>query len=95
MHSKGVRLGNPGRLGAPRFLGSILALWGLVASLFAWMRVAPQFYALRFVLGLAESGAYPGNTHPFLPSQGHECIYTYILHGRLACTEARRPSSIH
>ena len=34
--------------------------WGLVASLFAWMRTAAHFYILRFVLGLAESGAYPG-----------------------------------
>ena len=52
------------RVGAPRFLGGILIIWGLVAGLFAWMRTATQFYVLRFVLGLAESGAYPGNTPP-------------------------------
>jgi MFS family permease len=48
------------RFGTPAFLGGILIAWGLVAGLFAWMRDAAQFYALRFILGLAESGAYPG-----------------------------------
>ena len=56
------------RVGAPRFLGSILVVWGLVAGLFAWMRTPTQFYALRFILGLAESGAYPGkNSVPLVP----------------------------
>lgn len=48
------------RIGPPRFLGGILIVWGVVASLFAWMRTAMHFYILRFILGLAESGAYPG-----------------------------------
>ena len=48
------------RVGPPRFLGGILVAWGIVASLFAWMRTAAHFYILRFILGLAESGAYPG-----------------------------------
>ena len=48
------------RVGPPRFLGGILVAWGLVASLFAWMQTAAHFYILRFILGLAESGAYPG-----------------------------------
>ncbi len=48
------------RVGPPSFLGGILIVWGIVASLFAWMQTAMHFYALRFILGLAESGAYPG-----------------------------------
>ena len=48
------------RVGAPRFLGVSLVAWGAVASSFATLRSARQFYALRFVLGLAESAAYPG-----------------------------------
>lgn len=59
------------RVGPPRFLGGILIAWGLVASLFAWMRTATHFYILRFILGLAESGAYPGvlmqHKHPITP----------------------------
>lgn len=53
------------RVGAPRFLGSILIVWGLVATLFAWMQTSAQFYTLRLILGLAESGAYPGATSSF------------------------------
>ncbi len=50
------------RIGPPLFLGSILISWGLVATLFAWMKTSAQFYMLRFILGLAESGAYPGES---------------------------------
>lgn len=38
-------------------------VWGAVTLLFAFMRTARQFYALRLLLGIAESGAYPG-AHP-------------------------------
>ena len=48
------------RVGPAKFLGGILVAWGLIASLFAWMQTAAHFYILRFILGLAESGAYPG-----------------------------------
>ncbi|KAK9837315.1 hypothetical protein WJX81_005659 [Elliptochloris bilobata] len=48
------------RVGAPSFLGTILVLWGGVTLLFAFMRTAGQFYCLRLLLGVAESGAYPG-----------------------------------
>ena len=51
------------RLGGPRYLGGIVLMWGVVAMLFAGMRNTFQFYALRFILGLAESGAYPGKPH--------------------------------
>ncbi len=60
------------RVGPPRFLGGILIVWGVVASLFAWMRTAMHFYVLRFILGLAESGAYPGA--PNLPSDCHWAV---------------------
>ena len=48
-------------VGAPRFLGGILVAWGCVATLFSCMRSQWQFYVLRFILGLAESGAWPGS----------------------------------
>ena len=48
------------RVGAPSFLGAILVLWGGVTLLFAFMRTAGQFFFLRLLLGVAESGAYPG-----------------------------------
>ena len=58
-------------VGAPRFLGGILVAWGCVATLFSCMRSQWQFYMLRFILGLAESGAYPGGVSP-VPQPGSE-----------------------
>lgn len=47
-------------VGAPAFLGTIMVVWGLTAALFSAMQNSWQFFLLRFLLGLAESGAYPG-----------------------------------
>ncbi|KAG1679622.1 hypothetical protein FOA52_006139 [Chlamydomonas sp. UWO 241] len=47
------------RVGVSRWLGILVAVWGLVASCFALVRTAGQFYALRFLLGVAEAGAFP------------------------------------
>ena len=49
-----------------------MIVWGVVASLFAWMRTAMHFYVLRFILGLAESGAYPGTS--LCPSRSHWAV---------------------
>ena len=48
------------KVGAPRFLGVSLVAWGAIAASFATLRSPRQFYVLRFVLGLAETAAYPG-----------------------------------
>jgi len=34
--------------------------WGLMSGAFIWVKSAPAFYGLRFALGLAEAGFYPG-----------------------------------
>ena len=48
------------RIGARRLIGSIMLIWGAVSALMACVGSASQFYAMRFVLGVAESGLYPG-----------------------------------
>lgn len=48
------------KVGAPLWLGCMLALWGTVAALCAFITTAPQFMTLRFLLGIAECGAFPG-----------------------------------
>ena len=48
------------RLGAPTWLGVTIVAWGVVAALFATLRNTTQFYILRFLLGVAECGAFPG-----------------------------------
>lgn len=58
-------------MGAPSFLGATLVVWGGVTLLFAFMRTAGQFYFLRLLLGVAESGAYPGAVSPMEPTKKH------------------------
>ena len=48
------------RLGARLWLGPIMILWGVVAACTMFVRSATSFYVLRFVLGIVESGFFPG-----------------------------------
>lgn len=48
------------RLGAPTWLGVTIVAWGVVAALFAGLRNTAEFYILRFLLGITECGAFPG-----------------------------------
>jgi ACS family tartrate transporter-like MFS transporter len=48
------------RLGARRWLARISITWGLLACSMMWVRTPQQFYALRFLLGMAEAGFFPG-----------------------------------
>lgn len=48
------------RLGTPVWMGISLFVWGLAAGATAFVRTPFQFYAIRFLLGVAESGTFPG-----------------------------------
>jgi ACS family tartrate transporter-like MFS transporter len=48
------------RVGARRWIARIMITWGLVSSATMLVRDPPAFYALRFLLGLAEAGFFPG-----------------------------------
>lgn len=48
------------RFGARRLLGGLLISWALIAPLTAFVRTPAEFYTVRFCLGIAESGFYPG-----------------------------------
>ena len=48
------------RLGARLWLGPIMILWGLVAACTMFVTSATGFYVLRFMLGIVESGFFPG-----------------------------------
>lgn len=47
------------RVGVSRWLGILVAVWGVVAASFCLVRTVWQFYMLRFMLGMAEAGAFP------------------------------------
>ena len=48
------------RVGARRWLGPIMIVWGVVSSLSLFARTPLSFYVLRFLLGVVESGFFPG-----------------------------------
>jgi ACS family tartrate transporter-like MFS transporter len=48
------------RFGARRWLARIMITWGILATAMMLVRTPMQFYALRFALGMAEAGFFPG-----------------------------------
>ncbi|WP_345889817.1 MFS transporter [Paraburkholderia sp. Cy-641] len=48
------------RYGARIWLARIMLTWGLITVLMGFTTSVPVFYGLRFVLGIAEAGFYPG-----------------------------------
>src|SRR6202047_5201257 len=48
------------KVGARRWIGRIMISWGLVSGAFAFIQGPISFFILRFSLGLAEAGFFPG-----------------------------------
>lgn len=48
------------RLGARRWIAAILFVWGLISTSTMFVHNAVELYIVRFVLGAAEAGFYPG-----------------------------------
>ncbi len=48
------------RMGARRWIFLILAVWGVISAANALTQDATSYYALRFFLGVAEAGFFPG-----------------------------------
>jgi ACS family tartrate transporter-like MFS transporter len=51
------------RIGARRWMFLILAVWSLVSASNALVHDPASFYVLRFLLGIAEAGFFPGITY--------------------------------
>jgi D-galactonate transporter len=48
------------KIGAKFWLGPIMIVWGLVSACTMLVKTAGEFYAVRFLLGIVESGFFPG-----------------------------------
>ena len=60
-----VLLGIPGAVlvekwSARKAIAATMLVWGCVASSTGFIHTAPQFYAMRFALGVTEAGFFPG-----------------------------------
>ncbi|WP_372958850.1 MFS transporter [Marinobacter sp.] len=71
------------RVGARRWIARIMIMWGPIAAAFAFVQTPTQFYVLRFLLGLAEAGLFPGVllmlTYWFPDSQRTRYIAMFML----------------
>jgi MFS family permease len=59
------------RAGARRWLARIAISWGLLACAMMLVHNATQFYASRFLLGVAEAGLFPGVVYYLRLVSGH------------------------
>lgn len=48
------------KFGAPMWLGRIMITWGLLSVAMLFVRTPTSFYTLRFLIGMAEAGFFPG-----------------------------------
>jgi D-galactonate transporter len=48
------------RMGARVWIARIMITWGVMSAAFAWVQTPTTFYVMRFLLGIAEAGFYPG-----------------------------------
>jgi MFS transporter, ACS family, tartrate transporter len=48
------------RVGARRWFARIMLTWGLLAMAMMFVKTPLQFYVMRFLLGIAEAGFFPG-----------------------------------
>jgi MFS transporter, ACS family, tartrate transporter len=48
------------KVGARRWIARIMITWGLISAAMMFVKTPMSFYSLRFLLGLAEAGFYPG-----------------------------------
>jgi sugar phosphate permease len=76
------------RVGARRWIARIAITWGLIASAMMFVRTPLHFYALRFLLGVAEAGFFPGIvyylTHWFPKVQRARAFSRFIIAAPIA-----------
>ena len=48
------------KMGARRWIGLLMVMWGIISSSMMFIGSARSFYSLRFLLGAAEAGFFPG-----------------------------------
>jgi MFS transporter, ACS family, tartrate transporter len=48
------------RIGARRWISTLMVIWGIVSTTMLFIDTPRTFYALRFLLGAAEAGFFPG-----------------------------------
>lgn len=78
------------RVGARRWLARIMVTWGLISAGTMFVRTPAEFYAMRFLLGMAEAGFFPGVVYYlsqwFPRAQRGRAISRFYFFGPLSST---------
>jgi len=72
------------RFGARRWITRIMITWGLIAMAFALVNGEVMFYVLRFLLGAAEAGLFPGLIFfltKWYGSKRRTAVFGYLIFG--------------
>ena len=72
------------RFGARRWIARIMITWGLLSTAMALVTGPESFYAVRFLLGVAEAGFFPGITFflaAWFPAQVRTQMLAWFLVG--------------
>jgi ACS family tartrate transporter-like MFS transporter len=76
------------RIGARRWLAVLIIVWGVISSCTMFVHTPFSFYTFRFLLGLAESGFFPGVifylTYWFPPSVRARSVSRFMIAAPLA-----------
>ncbi len=76
------------RVGARRWLGLVLVVWGVVAASTAFIWSEGSFFSLRFILGMVEAGYLPGValyvTYWFPAAYRARAVGGYIIAGQVS-----------
>ena len=86
------------RLGARRWLGTLMVLWGIDVMATAFVVGAPSYISARLLLGIAESGFYPGIIFYFtfwMPPSARTRILALFLLSLPLCNAIGSPISAH
>jgi MFS transporter, ACS family, tartrate transporter len=86
------------RMGARRWLGLLMIVWGVVSMATAWVAGANSYITVRALLGLAESGFYPGVIYYFtfwLPRAQRTRVLALFLLSLPLCNCIGSPISAH
>lgn len=85
------------KVGARRWLTRIMVTWGLAAAGTAFVQGSNSFYILRFLLGVAEAGFFPGVTFllaAWFPAQYRVRVLAFFMLGVLISSIVAGPMSV-
>lgn len=86
------------RIGARRWLAILMVFWGFISMSTAFVQTESAYIAARFLLGVAESGFYPGVIYYFtfwLPRAYRTRILALFLLAVPLCNSIGSPISAH